>query len=303
MLRKVNLVGTGTLTISLPSNWIERLNIRKGDELDVIEKDEGSLVISKNIIQNEKKIKYLEVSGLSIFLEKYIAGFYKSGFDKLEVKYSSPEELKIIQDLLEKTCIGFDIIEHDKNNISIEIISEIDIEEFDKIFRRNLVTMELISLELAESIANKDIPGIKTCILKHHLINKYSDYLRRCLNKYPTKFKNIGPKYTAIELLEMIADLYRSISEDIVKYDLKLSNDLQKILTESNDYFILMKEIFYKYDKEKMRIFIEKKKNFNKNLIPNNLKLKPNEIMIFLYLKSIIQIIYDFNGLIMTMNS
>ena len=38
MKRKVNQVGTGTLTISLPVNWVKDNNIRKGDELDLLVK-------------------------------------------------------------------------------------------------------------------------------------------------------------------------------------------------------------------------------------------------------------------------
>lgn len=303
MNRKVNLVGTGTLTISLPSDWTGKNNISKGDDLNVEEKTDGNLIISKSDIQHEKLVKSLNVEGLKIYLEKYIAGFYKAGYDRLEIFYKSPEELLIIQNLLQKTCIGYEITDHSKNTITIEMVSELDVNEFEKIFKRNFISMELITLELSEYISKKDINGIKTCVLRHPIINKYSDFCRRCLNRHQNRFKKVGTLYTAVELLEMIADLYRAISEDIIKYNINLSKEMQELLTKTNEYFISLKELYFKFDEEKMKEFIETKKEFNKKYTTNTFKPKEKEVMIFLYIKSIIQHTYDFNGIIMTMNS
>ncbi|MCK5630481.1 MAG: AbrB/MazE/SpoVT family DNA-binding domain-containing protein, partial [Nanoarchaeota archaeon] len=35
MKRKVNKVGQNTLTVSLPSKWVKKLNIKPGDELEL----------------------------------------------------------------------------------------------------------------------------------------------------------------------------------------------------------------------------------------------------------------------------
>ena len=43
MKRKINAVGTGTLTVSLPNKWAQKYNLKKGDELNVAEEG-GSLV-------------------------------------------------------------------------------------------------------------------------------------------------------------------------------------------------------------------------------------------------------------------
>jgi phosphate uptake regulator len=300
MKRKINLVGTGTLTISLPSSWIKRNNIKKGDEIELFENENEDLTISLNDRKEELKETSLDITGLSIFLKKLIASKYKAGYDKLNLHYSHPEELSIVQNLLQETCIGYEIVDISKNKIYIEMISKPDIEEFDKILKKLWDSLMLISNDLYSSIEKNDFNSIKNCILRHYVINKYSDFCRRMLNKYPHKFKNIGCLYYQIENIEQIADLYRSIADDISKDRLKLSIEIKRFIDESNEYYHDAKSLNYEYSNDKMKDFINKKKEFNHKYYPNDFKIKPSEIMIFVYLKSIIQRIYDFNSIIMT---
>ncbi len=44
MKRKVSLHGPSTLTVSLPSKWVKKYCIKKGDELDIEEKN-STLII------------------------------------------------------------------------------------------------------------------------------------------------------------------------------------------------------------------------------------------------------------------
>jgi len=52
MKRKVTLHGPATLSVSLPLKWARMFNVKKGDELEVVEQKD-SLLISPSTIKEE----------------------------------------------------------------------------------------------------------------------------------------------------------------------------------------------------------------------------------------------------------
>ena len=56
MIRKVNLIGPSSLMISLPSKWVRRLQVKKGDEIEVKEKG-NSLVVGKTLQVDKMRLK------------------------------------------------------------------------------------------------------------------------------------------------------------------------------------------------------------------------------------------------------
>lgn len=303
MKRKVNLVGTGTLTISLPSEWSRLNKIKKGDDLDMVENENGSLTISIDIITEHIQSKFLDATGHANYLDKLVAAQYKKGYDSVEIRYSSPNELDIITKLLERTCMGYEIVDLTKDKIMIETVSKINIEEYDKIFKRNLVSLELISNDLLISIKEKNFNAIKNCSLRHPIINKYSDFCRRILNKNQNRFQFVGPMYTTIELLEKVADYYRSIAEYVSKEKMNLSLPIINLLEKSNEYYKEMKNLYYSHDEKKMGIFIDKRSILFESFNLEKIDIQPKELMIYIYLRSIIQLVFDFNGPISTKNA
>ena len=55
MKRKIIKQGHNTLTVTLPSDWVKKLNLKSGDEIDVLE-NENSLILN-GFEKNKEKIK------------------------------------------------------------------------------------------------------------------------------------------------------------------------------------------------------------------------------------------------------
>jgi len=45
MKRKIIKQGHNTLTITLPSEWVKKLNLNAGDEIEVYERDSGLVIL------------------------------------------------------------------------------------------------------------------------------------------------------------------------------------------------------------------------------------------------------------------
>ena len=86
MERKVIQQGPATLSVSLPSKWVQRFNVKKGDNVFV--NDQGNkLEISKSSINAEKKtitIKTDETYDCSI-IGRELSAAYVAGYDEVEI--------------------------------------------------------------------------------------------------------------------------------------------------------------------------------------------------------------------------
>jgi phosphate uptake regulator len=302
MIRKVNSVGTGTLTLSLPADWVKKNKVQKGDLVYVTEDKNGALKLEIKEPKEDHLKKELNSEGLTPYLRKLVAGFYKAGYDEVEVRYSGTEEVDRIQTLLEYTCIGYEIMSIGKKTITIKSVSKIVSEEFDEMYRKIFNIISGVGHELTDAFSSKDFEKIKSTIIRHKLVNRYADFCRRSINKFPSRFAKAGPQYSVLETLEKISDHYRAFAEEIVELKQLPSKDLIDMLRKTNNFFDAVKILHYQYDHLAMQKFIQTRKALNKELVPGNLTLKKEELMLFFYLKTIIQLSYDLNGPITTMN-
>src|SRR3989344_2833381 len=81
MKRKVALIGPSTLMVSLPSKFVKKFGIKKGDELDVEEKGSSLTINIDKITQG--KSKNLDVHELNKEVNEYLRSFY-SLYNKID---------------------------------------------------------------------------------------------------------------------------------------------------------------------------------------------------------------------------
>lgn len=86
MKRRIIKQGHNTLTMTLPSEWVKKLNIHAGDELDVYE-DSGSLVIGGK--QNgDSKSTTIDIAELSVpMLWRFFQSAYREGYNEIKLTY------------------------------------------------------------------------------------------------------------------------------------------------------------------------------------------------------------------------
>lgn len=121
MKRKVNLVGQNTLTVSLPTKWTKRMNIGKGDEID-IEEENGTLIIRKESTIKKGKTIDLNLSGKD-FITNAISRYYKIGYHIINFRLEDPALLKEVK-LGVNNCIGADIIDWEEKTGTIKIFDD-----------------------------------------------------------------------------------------------------------------------------------------------------------------------------------
>ncbi len=241
MKRKINEVGTGTLTVSLPNKWVKKNNIKKGDEIDVIEGYKELKITCEP--RNGGKSVMADLSGIktSTLLNFVIINLYLKGYKRIELTYNekvsttglyNKKEMKtfFLIDKVVNQLVGLEIIEDKPGYCVIEEITNTDSCSFDNTFRRSF----LLLIEFSKNVCDN--------------INKPNNDVNDYLSEYFHRFYSINKFFNYSLKLLSSANMP---SDEILRYTL-LINSLQSI---GYSYSILG---FMNKDAAKVRAYMEK---------------------------------------------
>ncbi|MBW2975231.1 phosphate uptake regulator PhoU [Candidatus Woesearchaeota archaeon] len=263
MKRKVTLHGPSTLTISLPSVWVNKYKIEKGDELDVLDKGR-SLIVAANKGLVTPKVS-INVGDLIRFGKRVITALYRDGVSEIELKYTNPGYTKVIEEVISKQIVGFEILKQDSSSCILKDLSGIDEEEFDVALRRSWLITLSMAQDCIEGITKLDKSTLESIVFRDRGVNKFTNYCARILVKKGHKdYRKIPLYYHLIRELERIADNYKDIAGYSRAGEIVLKGSILKNFEKANFYLHELYSIFYKFDKEKLENFlVETKKNHN----------------------------------------
>ena len=109
MQRKVMKQGPSTLVVSLPTQWVKKNKIQKGNSVHLEEK--GKTLILSLLPQAQEKIISLNLSQTVPMTHRVVGALYKAGFDEMTLTYSTSEEGEAILTAAQ-TMTGHEVISH-----------------------------------------------------------------------------------------------------------------------------------------------------------------------------------------------
>lgn len=127
-MRKIQKVGSSTLSISLPKDWVKLAGVKRGDSIYINqEKDGGLKLLSGNLLNEESKPKEYcinceELAKEPSLLERLVVGSYILGVDVVKIHSSariSGQQIEEVRNIVQK-LIGFSIIEESGKEIILQ---------------------------------------------------------------------------------------------------------------------------------------------------------------------------------------
>jgi len=124
-LRKLQLVGRASFSVTLPPDWIKEYKLKPSDQITIIREDDGSLRLTPGIIHEGKEVKITidadrcKDPGL---LNRLIVGGYLKGCDSIEIfskNMISEGHRREIREALD-SLMGVGIIESTSNHVTIQ---------------------------------------------------------------------------------------------------------------------------------------------------------------------------------------
>lgn len=302
MKRKVIQLAGKTLVVSLPNKWAKKYGVKKGDEMEVEEEERKIVIKAKG--EGEKAIKVLDVKDLKVMLKRVTGALYKAGYEEIEITYYEPEQYEIIRDVLNRYCMGFEVVKHGQRTITIKSLSDLHFQEFDNILRRLFLSLLSSAEDSLEYIKQSNFKGMEEIILRDAPITKYSDFCRRTLNVQGSgNAKKTTTYYHICEELERIGDAYA----DLMKF--MLNNKIKKLdiatlnfISEINKYLRTFYELFYGFSFTALEQFGQMSEKLKKELEKRFESTSPVAIKINHHLYKIFYLIFNMNGALIVSN-
>ncbi len=279
MKRKIIKQGHNTLTITLPSEWTKKLNLKPGDEVELNEKNDNLTISGKG--KTESKTATIDITDFNthllwVFIQSaYRSGcseikinfdqnkkdypdpyhFYTSNFDytKFGEKIPPKPALAMIQSIVDR-FIGMGIIQSGKGYCIIREMGEPTLKEFDNSLRRIFLVILQLFERVIEAIENNEIKEANLCKEIHTIdlnIDRFVDYCCRILNETTGHFSENKKTllFSTLYILELLGDEFKYIGKHLAvsKKPIKTCLELSKMIKE---YFNTYYKIFYKFDRD-----------------------------------------------------
>lgn len=310
MKRKVIQIANSTQLISLPRKWSLQFGIKKGDELEVEEKG-NKLEISTEKSQqlNEISLDVSELDRTSTMF--YIRSAYRKGFDTIKINFNKQttdhirkkEEVSYISVINTEVnrLVGLEVVKQTENYCELKDFSGDHTGEFDSLMRKIFLQIKDATNDMLKAAETKDIQLLRTIEEKHDSITKFVSYCIRLLNKKNQFDLNKSHViFHVVANLDLITDIIKYCSRNIIKYNKKFSKESLKIGELVRDAIDNYYELFYKFDIKKLRQNIKLRDdiiNLGDAMISkigsSSKRIPPTEILIINDLKMISDILRD----------
>ncbi|HLD42887.1 MAG TPA: AbrB/MazE/SpoVT family DNA-binding domain-containing protein [Candidatus Nanoarchaeia archaeon] len=250
MKRKLVKQGLSALTITIPSSWVRKNNLKAGDEVDVLERD-TSLTISKEGRTELNEIT-VDLTGLLPRLaDRFMARAYQKGYDRIILKSEDPDLLQAVKNKVPE-LMGYEIINSMKNQVEVQILSaQLDL-DFDTLLRRALLILKDMLQTCHDAWKAGDKKSLDGIFYQDYDVNKFMYFCLRQLNT-SQKLMTFGRSilYYLIETLEDLGDELKALGKVLAQ--LPPHKAVLGILNKLIEMYQLSYEFFYTPDRKKAK--------------------------------------------------
>lgn len=284
MKRRIIKQGHNTLTITLPSEWTKKLNLKAGDELDALDKNNSLILCGEE--NSKEKNTVIDITNFNIpLLWRFVQGAYRSGCDQIKLCFDHKQKecedayhfytsqfdysklgekippkppIAMIQSIVDR-FIGMGIIETGKDYCIIREMGESTLKEFDNSLRRIFLVILQMFDRIIEAVANNEVGDKSLCKEIHSIdlnVDRFVDYCCRILNKIHTSFEDEKKMlyFSTLFLLELVGDEFKYIGKHLALSKKSLKDTLP-LIEKVKEHFELYYRLFYKFNREDAILF------------------------------------------------
>ncbi len=173
MKRKILRIGSGSLAVTLPKNWVKLMNLSEKDNVEV-EEFSSSLIIRPEKTKEEEKTAYVKTCGDSSFLRRIILDKYLGGHQTMIVtgkQRISLEERNAI-DKVVKSVIGLEVVEETADKIVIKDLSNPSVLPLENGLKRMRLLVSGMLRDLILALETKNFDLFKQLLIRDRDVDR-----------------------------------------------------------------------------------------------------------------------------------
>jgi phosphate uptake regulator len=246
MKRKINQVGSGTLTISLPKRWTKIYGLKKGQEIET--EEDGAIFRIIAAPANTSEERNIHYSDANTFLTRMIIGPYIKGYSEFRITYDDPKIYSYILRVMNH-MIGFEIVEQRDGFCRLIEITSGGEENFEKLEIRLFNVIKSFADQTHRILKGTD-EDLSSLLEIEYNIDKLSLYCRRLLNKNKISGKTYDntAMYVFVCQMERVGDELRQIIEYVDAHRIyKYNKNLEILFMTLDESLILISKMLNNY--------------------------------------------------------
>lgn len=282
-VRKLQLVGRASFSVTLPPDWVKGNNLKPGDQVTLTQEDDGSIRLVRGVAPEEKELKITidadrcKQSGL---LTRLIVGGYIRGCDLIDVVSQHRirrDQKDEIQDTV-NGLLGLGIMEMTSNKVVIQSLVDHSKFPIRPLLKRLCGLASSMHKDAMQALKDKDLTLAADIAQRENEVNKIywlavRQLVAAALNKsllqkvgLPTTHDPADYRTVAVRL-EAIADCAEDIAKGLLALGKKgiANSELQKVVQLSglaHDAYHNACEAFFKEDMVMANTAVEIVDNF-----------------------------------------
>jgi len=186
-LRKLQITGGSTYTVSLPKTWIEELQLKKNSNIVLVKNRNSSITLFRE--EQNKKTNASAKIGRDESREsirRKIIAMYLSGYKTIEIKTKGIEipstHRNAIRELVRNTLMGTEIIESSSEKITLQVLTQLTQLSFDIALKRMYITAMNMHQDAIEALKEVNSESAEEVLKMDDEVDRFSLYLMRNLN-------------------------------------------------------------------------------------------------------------------------
>tara|TARA_Y100000310_G_scaffold265358_2_gene276366 strand:+ start:1525 stop:2442 length:918 start_codon:yes stop_codon:yes gene_type:complete len=254
MKRKLVKQGPQSLVVSMPSEWIKKNKLKKGEEVELQEISNNIVVSGKEIVEPKVREPYvLNIEGkYDALVKRYLTMLYRLGYEEIIITFTKQKIKRLKREKNTKVeefvsgvsnrFIGMEIISSEKHKIVLKCFTNTNIQELKSVQRR----IFLLILSFMENMFDKKYDSQ----MAHDNVAKFINYFFRLLNATPeASLPNKELLYGFFLVQDRLIDYLQYTHQELCRVK-TLSKRVKKILQELFDLYEDYYHLFYKFKEE-----------------------------------------------------
>lgn len=293
MRRKLIKQGANSATITIPSKWLEKNSLNGGDEIDIEIKE--NIVEIRTIGKNYNEIKSTEIKIESNYTKRVIRNvlnqLYRLSYDEIKLVNMNEKKKEIVEYIIGKTQLGFEIIEETQTSLTISSITEPSNEKFDLIFKKLQFLMNNEIKEVKTSIETNDFSNMNKREDRSRMIDSYTNFCRRILYKDEKEGANLQ-KLLIVGRISLINHANFRIFKYLKKNKINVDKEIINLYHNVFEYCEFFFETLYKNSIKRSSEMFDLGEENNEKLLELIKKVKGENAIILHYIGEILRQIH-----------
>src|ERR671910_1349926 len=243
-VRRIQFTGRSTYILSLPKKWINEMNLKAGDLVNITRDTNHSLTIVPNSTRsadsvNEAMALITQIENQNSLKRKVIS-MYLAGYNIMHLKAKSgrisPPQRDAIRDVIRRNLVGTEIIADSSEIITVQVLLTLPELSINTAVRRMFLIATAMHKDAMSALAELNRELAEAVIKSDDEVDRFSLYILRNLvmaTQNERALQEMGLKGTAdclsyrvaVKSIERVADHAVGISSKQIRLNQKITNE------------------------------------------------------------------------------